>query len=204
MKHRLLFLLFCFVILAGVLMTQAVIFAAEKGAVQPKADSGFSYLPWRTTQKAEGKPAAWDASRDTKKDGKDASRAKGNPNPPNSASTRRSPGPGNQMAELREKHPRLFELIQEDVDLEKKAAELAKQWKAAEAGKKDEVKAELKKVLDQHFQVREERRLYELKMVEDRLREMRIEIEERPKKKDRIVEKRMKDLLEKEEAGLEF
>ena len=199
MKRGLLFLLFCFVILAGVLMTQAVIFAAEKGAAQPKVDSGFSYLPWRSAPKAEGKSAAWDA----KKDGKDAPRSKGGANSPNSASVRRVPGPGNQMTELREKHPRLFELIQEDVDLEKKATELSQQWKAADAGKKDEVKAELKKVLVQHFKVREERRLYELKMVEDRLQEMRKEIEDRQKKMDRIVSKRLNDLLEKE-AGLEF
>lgn len=103
------------------------------------------------------------------------------------------------MGDLKKKHPELFELIQQDMSLNRKTRELVAAWKEAAADKKDGVKAELREVATEHFQVRKDRQLYELKLLEERIEGMRKGLERRDAKKDKIINHRVNELLEKDE-----
>lgn len=103
------------------------------------------------------------------------------------------------MADLKKKHPEFYELIQEDMNLNRKTRELVSAWKEAAADKKGGIKAELLEVATEHFQVRKDRQLYELKLLEERIESMRKGLERRDAKKDSIINHRVKELLEKDE-----
>ncbi len=103
------------------------------------------------------------------------------------------------FGELKKKHPELFELIQRDMELNKKTAELVQAWKEAAPGDKDALKAELREVATEHFTVREDRQLYELKLLEERIQRMRKESEKRKEKMEKVVNRRVKDLLERDD-----
>lgn len=108
---------------------------------------------------------------------------------------------GWQMAEFRRKHPEYFELIEEDVRLEKKTAELAGQWKNAQDGEKGGIKNELTEVATKHFKIRQDRRLYELRLMEEKIQDMRKDIERRNGRLEKIIHHRVKNLLEKDESS---
>ncbi|MDO4551199.1 MAG: hypothetical protein Q4C96_08120 [Planctomycetia bacterium] len=108
------------------------------------------------------------------------------------------------MEEFKNAHPKLFELMEQDIQLNKKAARLKELWKNAKIKEqKEEIQKELKNVITEHFKVRQERRLYELTLLEEKIKNMRKEIKNREAKMDKIINYRLKFLLEIEE-GLEF
>lgn len=97
-------------------------------------------------------------------------------------------------------HPEFKKLVEEELRLERQSRELVRQAKnEKDLQKKDVLREELRKVVEQHFVVKQERRLYELKLLEERIQELRIQIERRNERKDLIIERRMMDLIGTEE-----
>lgn len=93
-------------------------------------------------------------------------------------------------------HPEFRKIVQEEIALEKRSRELARQIKQEKNWKKKgKMEEELRRVIEEHFDVRQTRRLYELKIFEERIQDLRSQIEARSEKRDRIVEKRLMDLI---------
>lgn len=210
-RERVIYIFF-FVMMWGVVAISGDIFAGENGGVpqnipnsELKTFEGVRKVAqWRNPiQKTDG-----NKKENEKKSGKDEKK-----DPRKNGTTAKSDNRGwvggrdltrsRNMEELKQKHPEFFALIQEDVRLEREGAQLKKEWKNADTSKKEELKKELKEVITQHFQVRQKRRLYELQLLEERIQEMRKEINGREAKMERIVNKRLEDLLEKDDE-LEF
>ncbi|MDO4585081.1 MAG: hypothetical protein Q4D62_13380 [Planctomycetia bacterium] len=101
------------------------------------------------------------------------------------------------------KHPEFQKLLQEEVRLEKETRTLVKKFKDAPESEQKSIRKELENVVTEHFQVRQQRRLYELKLMEERIQILREDIEDRDKNAGKIVKKRMNDLLESE-SGWKF
>lgn len=97
-------------------------------------------------------------------------------------------------------HPEFKALVEEEVVLERQSRALVKKYRAEnDVERKKALEAELRTLVERHFTVRQERRLFELKLFEERIATLREEIEARNEKKDRIVEKRLIDLTGSEE-----
>lgn len=96
------------------------------------------------------------------------------------------------------KHPEFQRLLQEEVRLEKETRLLVKKFKDSPESKQKAVRKDLEKIVAEHFQVRQQRRLYELKLMEERIRILRDDIEDRDENAEKIVKKRMNELLESE------
>lgn len=161
-------------------------------------------------KKKDGRPAVSRAKNDGHNGAanKNDARKKGNPGGPRQDDRSRNGGGWSDrggmphmgsMGDLKKKHPELFELIQQDMNLNRKTRELVQAWKEAAADAKDGIKAELVEVATEHFQVRKDRQLYELKLLEERIEGMRKGLERRDAKKDNIINHRVKELLEKDE-----
>ncbi|MBQ2821278.1 MAG: hypothetical protein IJF17_06800 [Thermoguttaceae bacterium] len=100
------------------------------------------------------------------------------------------------MREALKIYPEFSKIVREEIQLEKRSRELARLIKQEKnPKKKNAMEAELRKIIYEHFDVRQARRLYELKIFEERIQELRQQTERRNEKKDRIVEKRFIDLI---------
>ncbi len=103
---------------------------------------------------------------------------------------------GGNMKDAFKTRPEFRNIVQEEIALERKSRELARQIKQEKnPKKKSAMETELREVVAGHFDVRQTRRLYELNFFEERIQELRMQIETRNEKKDRIVEKRLTDLI---------
>ncbi|MDO4425631.1 MAG: hypothetical protein Q4D17_07715, partial [Planctomycetia bacterium] len=100
------------------------------------------------------------------------------------------------MREALKIYPEFSKIVREEIQLEKRSRELARLIKQEKnPKKKNAMEAELRKIIYERFDVRQARRLYELKIFEERIQELRQQTERRNEKKDRIVEKRFIDLI---------
>jgi hypothetical protein len=95
----------------------------------------------------------------------------------------------------------MFKLLKQEMDLERRTRELADDYRQTPAAKRDEIKKQLAKLVDQQFDVRQQRRQLELKRLEEELKGLRDAIERRNKARQQIVEKRVTELLGPEEDG---
>lgn len=99
---------------------------------------------------------------------------------------------------LEKSDPEMYKLLKEEADLDRRSLALAAQYRRAPAEGREEIKKELSKLVDQHFDVRQKRRQLELKRLEEGLQRLRDAIEQRNKARKQIVEKRVIELLGQE------
>jgi hypothetical protein len=99
----------------------------------------------------------------------------------------------------------MFKLMQEDINLEQQARNLAANLNG-DTPKKDreELKKKLAEFVEKQFDVRQKRRELELKNLEDELKRLREVVDRRAKARKTIIEKRLSDLIGPEEPGMEF
>ncbi len=96
----------------------------------------------------------------------------------------------------------MYKLLREDLQLEWQARELAVQYRLAPEGRRAKIKQQLKELVDQHFDIRQQRRLLELKRLEEELKRLRAAIDHRNESRESLVGKRISQLLGEE--GLDF
>lgn len=102
---------------------------------------------------------------------------------------------GNIGAALK-KYPEFRQIVENELELDAQCRDLVKKFKGEKKqGKKAEFEKQLRDVVNQLFDARQARRMFELKIFEDRIQELRKQTEERNGRKDRIVEKRMLELI---------
>ena len=97
----------------------------------------------------------------------------------------------------------LWGLLQADRRLEVESREIALEYRRAKGEDRDKLREKLVKVINAHFEARQERRELELKQVEKEVERLRDAIKRRNEARETIVERRVRKLAgEKDE--LEF
>jgi colicin import membrane protein len=99
------------------------------------------------------------------------------------------------LAELKQRDPGAYEKLQEMHRLEREGAALAEQARRAPAEEKEAASKKLKENLARQFDLREEQRLREIAELKRRVESLEKAIGERRANKDRIVDKRRRELL---------
>jgi hypothetical protein len=107
-------------------------------------------------------------------------------------------GPGNLEA-MQKIDPEMYKLLKEDRDLERQTRELAMQYHRAPSSQREKLKPQIVELVNKHFDVRQQRRSLELKRLEDELQRLRETIDRRSKARKEIVEKRVSELVGRED-----
>jgi aspartate ammonia-lyase len=98
--------------------------------------------------------------------------------------------------------PEMYKLMQAENDLDRRTHELARDYRDASKEGRAKLKADVKKLVTQQFEARQQRRTLQLKRLEDELQRFRDGMERREKDRQQIIEKRVSELLSEEaEAG---
>ena len=113
------------------------------------------------------------------------------------------PGMDPGLMQMQRNDPEMFKLHVKDRGLEQQTLQLAEQYRRTPAEERAEIAKQLDKVVNQHFEVRQERRLLELKRMETEIDRLRKTIERRKEARDTIIKKRMAELTG-ERNELEF
>lgn len=104
-----------------------------------------------------------------------------------------------RLLQMKKDDPEGFELRAGDYRLDQQARELANKYRELEAADKDldarDVKRELEKVVEAHFDVRQKMREHILKKMEERLDVMRADLEKRDDDRKDLIEQRVGELV---------
>lgn len=91
--------------------------------------------------------------------------------------------------------PEMHKLMVEEIELDRRSHELAAQFRRVPAAEKEELKKQLAEVVSKQFRIRQERRMLELKRIEEEVKRLRESIERRNDAQDKIIERRVAELL---------
>jgi hypothetical protein len=115
------------------------------------------------------------------------------------------PGPGPQFGPPRWPHgdwqsleqndPEMHKLLQADYSLDRQSQELAIQYRQAPKDQREAIKQKLEKTVTEHFEARQQRRLLELKRLEEELQRLRDSIDKRKEAQQPIIDRRVSELL---------
>jgi hypothetical protein len=100
--------------------------------------------------------------------------------------------------------PEMERLLRQDMQLGSEAEGLAGKYHEAAKEDRAEIKQQLVETLEKQFEVRQQRRGLELKMMENQLKRLRELVDRRAKTKKELVQKRVADMIGPEEPGVEF
>ena len=89
----------------------------------------------------------------------------------------------------------MYKLLKAEADLDRQTTALAAKYRQTPASQRDEIKKQLEKLVNQHFDARQNRRQLEIKRLEEGLQRLRDAIAERNKARQEVVNKRVKELL---------
>ena len=99
------------------------------------------------------------------------------------------------MERLKESDPDMYAFVKDDIDLGKKSFELSEQIRrTSKPDEKERLKSELIKVVENHFNVRQERREMELKRLEEQMDRMRESLKTRAESRDALIKQRIAEL----------
>jgi uncharacterized protein (DUF2164 family) len=103
--------------------------------------------------------------------------------------------PHGDWQSLEQNDPEMHKLLQADFLLERQSQELAMQYRQAPEDQRDAIKEKLEKSVTEHFESRQQRRLLELKRLEEELQRLRESIDKRKEAQPQIVNRRVAELL---------
>ena len=103
--------------------------------------------------------------------------------------------PHNDWQSLEQNDPEMYKLLQADFNLERQSQELAIQYRQAPQDQREAIKQKLEKLVAEHFEARQQRRLLELKRLEEELKRLRESIDKRKEAEPQIVNRRVSELL---------
>jgi hypothetical protein len=111
-------------------------------------------------------------------------------------------GPGMGMAGLYggpPPDPEMARLAEKEGQLEREIQNRCERFHQPEVEQKEKIKAEIREIVAQQFELRQERRRLELKRLEEEMKHMREIIERRDKARDRIINRHVSELLGEED-----
>lgn len=100
---------------------------------------------------------------------------------------------------LRGREKKLYEIEKQIIEYEIMSESLALKFKKASASGKEKIREDLKKYVSTLFDQKEQRRQWEVDMLEEQLAELKTKIAGRQKNKEVIVRRRLEELLDEEE-----
>ena len=100
---------------------------------------------------------------------------------------------------MRQNDPELFKLLQEDTELDRRTHELGMQFRQAPPEQRERIKQEVHQLVTKQFEIRQQRRVLELKRVEGELQRLREAVERRAKAREQLIERRISELLGRED-----
>ena len=100
---------------------------------------------------------------------------------------------------MEKKDPDMFKILKQEMDLDRQTRDLVDQFRQTPRAKRDDIKKQVEKLVDQQFDVRQQRRQLELKRFEEEMQRLRDALERRNSARKRIVEKRVTELLGQDE-----
>ena len=96
---------------------------------------------------------------------------------------------------MEKKDPDMFKFLKQEMDLDRRTRDLTDDYRQAAPAKRGDIKSQIEKLVDQQFEVRQQRRQLEVKRLEEELQRLRDAIEKRNKARKQLVEKRVAELL---------
>jgi hypothetical protein len=102
---------------------------------------------------------------------------------------------------MRTSDPEMYKLMNEDAESDRQSQDPAEQYRQAPADKRDQIRQQVEKVVNRHFEVRQERRLLELKRLKEQLQSFQEAVDRRTKARKELVERRISDLLDSDGTG---
>ena len=96
---------------------------------------------------------------------------------------------------MRTSDPEMYKLIKTDEELDRQSRDFARQYYLAPPDKREPIRQQAEKVVDQHFEVRQQRRSLELKRLQEELQGFQDAIDSRTKARKELVQKRLSELL---------
>lgn len=109
------------------------------------------------------------------------------------------PGPHAEQEAMRHRDPEMFKLLQEDNELDRRTRELGMQFRQAPPEQRERIERELHELVNKQFEVRQQRRMMELKRLEGELQRVREQTERRAKAREQIIQRRVSELLGRED-----
>jgi hypothetical protein len=103
--------------------------------------------------------------------------------------------PQDDLNALEKNDPEMYKLLKQDVDLERQTRELAMQYRRAPKEQRDKIRTQIQELVNKHFDVRHQRRLLEVKRLEEDLQRLRETLARREKARKNLVDKRVSELL---------
>ena len=97
--------------------------------------------------------------------------------------------------------PEMFKILKQEMDLQRQTSDLANDYRQAAGSKRDEIKTQIEKLVDQQFEVRQQCRQLELNRFEEDLKRLRESIETRNKARKQVVQRRVAELLGQDDTG---
>ena len=104
-------------------------------------------------------------------------------------------GPTATWQSLEQNDPEMYKLLQADYSLDRQSQELAIQYRQAPKDQREAIKQKLEKPVTEHFEARQQRRLLELKRLEEELKRLRDSIDKRKEAQQPIIDRRVSELL---------
>ncbi len=105
-----------------------------------------------------------------------------------------------ELIRLKKSDPKMFDLRSQDLRLEKQSRELVQQYRQAQKTndkpKADALKNDLKRVIGEHFTLRQNIRELELERLELKLSQLKAQLETRKNSRDALVQTRLSELTD--------
>jgi hypothetical protein len=102
---------------------------------------------------------------------------------------------------LFEPDPTMFKLHREEMNLAQQAHELAEQYRRATVDERPKIKQQIEDVVNKQFDIRGQMLQLRLKQLENQLQKLRESVDKRAKARKELVEKRVADVIGKEEEA---
>jgi hypothetical protein len=105
----------------------------------------------------------------------------------------------NKLEDMRKRSPKLFELTMKDLELNYRSLRLSRQLKRADLPPADREKltTELTGIVSSQFDIRQQIRREEIEHLKTQLKELGDKLQSNEKVKDKLIKKRVDDLVEK-------
>jgi replicative DNA helicase len=108
-----------------------------------------------------------------------------------------------QWEQLKQYDPEMYQLEMSDQQLEREIAGLTQQLRRAPREKRDELKIQIKQLVEKHFDVRQSRRQLHVKRLQEDLEKLKQAIDRRNELRPQVIERRVAELVG-EESALDF
>jgi hypothetical protein len=105
----------------------------------------------------------------------------------------------NKLEDMRKRNPRLFDLTMKDLELNYRSMRISRQLKNADlpSADRDKLTSELTGIVSSQFDLRQQIRKEEIENLKTQLKDLGDKLQKNEQVKDRLIKKRVDDLVEK-------